>query len=165
MGRKPRNSDTRESNSRTAASRSAMRTTHQSRFYIPPEVIPKDMTYAWVAITFDNAGTQNKDNWNQKYRAGWSPVPRDRHPELFPPVPKIGFGSDDNSYIDEGGLILCEKPSADVRRDKATLEARSKQLMNGTQWTQAAGSNPFAQTMPRFDESKTEFGHKAEFKE
>jgi hypothetical protein len=83
----------------------------------------------------------------------------------FRPVPNIGFGSDDNSYIDEGGLILCEKPSADVRRDKATLEARSKQLMNGTQWTQAAGSNPFAQTMPRFDESKTEFGHKAEFKE
>ena len=60
MGRKPRNSETRESTTRTAESRSAMRTTHQSRFYIPPEVIPKTMTYAWVAITFDNAGTQNK---------------------------------------------------------------------------------------------------------
>jgi hypothetical protein len=85
MGRKPRNSETRESTTRTAESRSAMRTTHQSRFYIPPEVIPKTMTYAWVAITFDNAGTQNKDNWNQKYRAGWTPVPRDRHPGCFRP--------------------------------------------------------------------------------
>jgi len=165
MGRKPRSSEARDSNTRAAESRQEAKTTHQSRFYIPPNVIPRGVTYAWVAVAFDNAGTFNKDNWNNKFRAGWRPVPRDRHPELFPPVPNIGFGSDDDRYINEGGLILCEKPTVDVRRDRDALERLARQQMEGQKWTQAQGANPFAQTMPRFDESKTEFGHSAQFKE
>lgn len=165
MGRKPRNSETRDSNSRTAETRKVHKSTHESRFHIPAEVIPRGMTYAWVAVAFDNSGTYNKDNWNNKYRSGWRPVPRDRHPELFPPVPNIGFGTDDDKYINEGGLILCEKPSVDVKRDRDIVEARARKLMEGTNWTQSSGTNPFAQTLPRFDESKTEFGHVTQFKD
>ena len=80
-------------------------------------------------------------------------------------MPNIVFGSNDDRYINEGGLILCEKPTVDVRRDRDALERLARQQMEGQKWTQAQGANPFAQTMPRFDESKTEFGHSAQFKE
>ena len=164
---RPRNADTREANSRATEQRQMPNTAHTSRFYIPPNVVPKGMTYGWVAVAFDNAGTRNDDNWRNKYRAGWRPVPRTRHPELFPVVPNIGFGKDDNDIIEEGGQILCEKPTRDVLAGKAANERKSIDQMNGISWTQGAGQNPFAQTMPRVDlgSTPTEFTHSAEFKE
>ena len=98
---------------------------------------------------------------------GWRPVPRSRHPELFPAVPNIGFGNDDNDIIQEGGQVLCEKPTKDVNAAKVENERKSIEQMNGISWTQGAGQNPFAQTMPRVDlgSTQTEFGHSAEFKE
>ena len=160
---RPRASETRDNETRAAEFRPQPKTTHESRFYIPPQLIPKGMTYAWVAFAFDNAGTPNQDNWNRKYRNGWRPVPRERHPELFPPVPNIGMGVDDETNIKEGGQILCEKPTRDVEADWAVNEKRARQQMEGINWTQGAGQNPM---MPRFDQSsKTEFGHSAEFKD
>tara|TARA_R110000787_G_scaffold90493_1_gene190997 strand:- start:2059 stop:2439 length:381 start_codon:yes stop_codon:yes gene_type:complete len=125
------------------------------------------MTYAWVAVTFDNAGTQNTDNWRNKYRSGWRPVPRDRHSELFPPVPNVGFGEDGDDLIKEGGQILCEKRTQDVQADRLTVENRTREQMAGIDWAQGANQNPFAQTMPRVDlgSTKTEFTHAATFKD
>jgi len=164
---KPRSSETREAGTRAAKSREVPKTTHTSRFYIPKEVIPKGMTYAWVAVAFDNSGTPNSDNWRNKYRAGWRPVPRNRHPELFPPVPNIGFGDDSDDLIKEGGQVLCEKPTADVNAAKRENERKSLEQMQGVSWTQGQNMNPFAQTMPRVDlgSTPTEFAHSAEFKE
>lgn len=161
--RKPRSSETRESEGRAAKQRPVPQSAHQSRYYIPPHVIPKGMTYAWVAVSFDNAGTPNADNWHRKYRKGWRPVPRERHSDLFPPVPNIGFGDDTDDMIKEGGQILCERPTRDVMEDRKANERAAKQQMDGVNWTQGPNQNPF---MPRFDESsKTEFTHQAEFKE
>lgn len=163
MGRKPRSAETRESESRVASQRAVPSSAHTSRYHIPLHVIPKGMTYAWVAVAHDNAGTPNQDNWQRKYRKGWRPVPRDRHPDLFPPVPNVGFGEDTDGFIKEGGQILCERPTADVVADKKALERAAKAQMDGVNWTQGPNQNPF---MPRFDESsKTEFAHQAEFKE
>jgi len=164
---RPRSAEAREATSRGAEARPVPKTTHTSRLYIPPHVIPKGMTYAWVAVAFDNAGTPNSDNWRNKYRAGWRPVPRTRHPDLFPPVPNIGFGDDSDDMIKEGGQVLCEKSTRDVNAAKAENERKSLEQMNGISWTQGAAQNPFAQTMPRVDygSSKTEFAHAAEFKE
>lgn len=162
MQRKPRSSEARDAVGRAAESRPVPKVNHQSRFYIPPHLIPKGMTYAWVAFAFDNAGTPNQENWQVKYRNGWRPVPRSRHPELFPPVPNIGFGNDDDTTIKQGGQILCEKPTPDVNDDKKANLARAKAQLDGVSWMQSSGQNPF---MPRFDESKTEFGHATEFKE
>ena len=160
---RPRSTDTREATSRASEVRESPKPSHVGRFYIPPHVIPKNMTYAWVATAFDNAGTPNSDNFRTKYRNGWRPVPRSRHPELFPPVPNIGMGMDDETNIKEGGQILCEKPTCDVEADQAENAKRARQQMEGINWTQGAGQNPM---MPRFDQStKTEFGHSAEFKD
>lgn len=159
---KARNSETRDTQSRVAQARKVPQATHQSKFYIPAHVIPKGMTYAWVAVAYDNAGTQNAENWRAKYRAGWRPVPRTRHPDLFPPVPDVGFGADNDDLIKEGGQILCEKPTADVLAAKEANAAAAKAQMDGVSWMMAAGQNPF---MQRFDQSNTTFGHAAEFKE
>jgi len=165
MARKPRSSETRENASRSAESRKSPPSAHTSRFYIPPHVIPKGFTYAWVAVAHDSAGTQNADNWRNKYRNGWRPVPRDRHPELFPSVPNVGFGDDTDDLIKEGGQILCEKPTKDVEEDRKALAKRSRDQEKGVSWMQQQGANPFAQTMPGFDKSQTTFKHEAEFKE
>lgn len=165
MGRKPRSAETRESGTRSAEQRQMAQSGHTSRFYIPPHVIPKGVTYAWVAVAHNSAGEKNEDNWRNKYRNGWRPVPRDRHPELFPPVPDVGFGVDNDSIIKEGGQILCEKPTKDVEADKAALAKRSRAQEKGVSWMQQQGQNPFAQTMPGFDKSQTNFKHEAEFKE
>jgi hypothetical protein len=164
---RPRSSETREATNRAADSRPVPKTTHTSRFYIPPNVIPKGMTYAWVAVAFDNAGTPNADNWRNKYRSGWRPVPRDRHPELFPAVPNIGFGEDTDDLIKEGGQILCEKPTSDVLAARAENDKKARQQVEGVNWAQGPNMNPFAQTMPRVDLGSTpvEFGHSAEFKD
>lgn len=157
-----RSAKTRGAESRASSERSVPKTVHTSRFYIPTSVIPAGMTYAWVAVAHDSTGTPNADNWRNKFRNGWRPVPRDRHPDLFPPVPNIGFGDDTDDVIKEGGQILCEKPTADVQKDQADNAARAKQQMDGINWTQAPGQNPF---LPRFDNSTQEFKHGAEFKE
>ena len=160
---RPRSTETRDMESRSANEREVPKSAHQSRFYIPPHVIPKGTTYGWVAVTYDNAGTPNQDNWYNKFRNGWRPVPRDRHPELFPAVPNIGFGEDNDAMIKQGGQILCERPTADVVRDRKANEAKSLAQMKGVNWTQGADQNPF---MPRFDQSSPiEFAHSAEFKE
>lgn len=163
---RPRSSETREAESRASDAREVPKTTHTSRFYIPPHIIPKNTTYAWVAVKFDEAGTPNQSNWANKYRSGWRPVPRSRHPDIFPMIPNVGFGASDGEIIEEGGQILCEKPTRDVNASKKENERRALEQMNGISWTQDSGQNPFAQTMPRFDESsKVQFGHNAEFKE
>lgn len=163
---RPRSAETRDATSRAATEREVPKTVHTSRYYIPPEKIPKNMTYAWVAVAFDNTGTPNADNWRKKYRNGWRPVPRDRHPELFPSVPNIGFGDDTDDMIKEGGQILCERPTKDVLRDRKLVEDAAIQQMRGINWAQGPNQNPFAQTLPRFDQSSDiQFGHAAEFKE
>lgn len=162
MARKARSADTRENGTRAAEQRSVPSSGHQSRFYIDPKVWPPGMTYAWVAVAHDSSNTPNIENWQNKYRNGWRPVPRDRHPDLFPKVPNIGFGEDTDDTIRTGGQILCEKPTTDVERDKANQANRAKQQMDAINWTQAPGENPF---MPRVDKSNTTFGHAAAFKE
>jgi hypothetical protein len=50
-----------------------------------------------------------------------------------------------------------------VQAAVAANEAKSREQMEGINWTQGQGQNPF---MPRFDNStKTEFTHAAAFKE
>lgn len=163
---KARSAEARETKSRSAEARAVPKTIHTSRFYVPPSVWPKGMTYAWVAVAHDSSGTPNADNWRNKYRNGWRPVPRTRHPDLFPMVPNVGFGDDTDDLIREGGQILCEKATAEVEADKAANEQRSIAQMQAIDWTQDVNANPFAKTMPRVDKgSKTEFGHAAAFKQ
>jgi hypothetical protein len=160
-----RTASTRNAGSRAATQRATPQTTHTSQFYIPPEVIPKGFTYRWVAVAHDSAGTPNQQNWQAKFTAGWRPVPRDRHLDMFPPIPNVGFGEDTSDVINRGGQILCEKPTAEVERDRAAIEAHSRQQMEAIDWTQDVSANPFAKTLPRVDNgSNTTFGHMAAFK-
>jgi hypothetical protein len=164
---RPRSTDTREATSRASEVRESPKPSHVGRFYIPPHVIPKNMTYAWVATAFDNAGTPNSDNFRTKYRNGWRPVPRDRHPDLFPSVPNIGFGADDDELIKEGGQVLCEKLTRDVEKARNDINKKTQDQMDGINWAQGQNMNPFSQTMPRrdFGSTPTEFKHSAEFKD
>lgn len=163
---KSRDSEARATTSRAAQQRPDPGVNHTSQFYIPPKAIPKGFTYRWVAVEHDSGGTRNEQNWQVKYSAGWRPVPRSRHMDIFPPIPDVGFGGDTTDIIKRGGQILCEKATVDVERDRELNAARAKQQMDAIDWTQDKNSNPFAQTMPRVDRgSQTTFSHAAEFKE
>lgn len=74
------------------------------KYYIPPEKIPSGSSYEWR--TYAVIGEVDSIGAFHLTRAGWTPVPASRHPELKAP------GSDGDHIIIEG-MILMER-SAEV---------------------------------------------------
>lgn len=81
-------------------------------FYIDPSVIPDGWTYEWKRFS-----TVNKEDFaylNAQKRAGWTPVPAERHPDKVPDDQKDG-------NILFKGMILMERPTEIVEERKAML--------------------------------------------
>lgn len=161
MPRKPRSSETRNAQTRASDAREMPQAVHESIFYIDPKKWRTGYTYAWVGVECMNQPMQT--NWEMKYRKGWRPVPRDRHPDLFPPMPDIGFANGNDTIVRRGGQILCERPTADVENDRRILNDKAVTQMNSINWSQSHDANPL---IPRVNHSSpVQFGHAASFKE
>jgi hypothetical protein len=104
----------------------------QSKLHIPKELIPPGMTYGFVRVATLNEPDGN--NWQNKMISGWKPVPRDRHLNLFPFIPIPGV-SQNEQYINVGDLILCEKSTRDVERDRRERERDTMEQMQSISWT------------------------------
>jgi hypothetical protein len=95
-------------------------------FYIPPSVIPEGWSYEWKRDTL--LGKEDPAYKVQLARAGWEPVPANRHPEMMP----IG----NYSVIERKGMILMERPASltkeardvELRRAKGQVRAKEAQL-------------------------------------
>jgi hypothetical protein len=131
----PRNEPRPESSRERAAARAAALRDHmgdmddgEDRFAIRDSSIPDGWTYEWKRKT-----TYGKDDPSydvQVARAGWDPVPADRHPEYMPP----GFKG---KTIERDGMILCERPTEivmerrEMERRKAKGQVRDKEIQLG----------------------------------
>lgn len=129
---KPRHQESRAAESRKADLRAMPRSAYESRLYIPPNIIPKGMTYSWVRVASLNQPDNN--NWRDKIARGWKPVPRERHVDRFPHIPLPGI-QDDATYINNGDLILCEKPTREVAADKRAQQQETWEQMNAVSFS------------------------------
>jgi len=100
----------------------------EDKFFIDLGTVPEGWTYEWKRKT-----TYGKDDPSydvQVARAGWDPVPADRHPAYMPP----GFKG---PTIERDGMILCERPTEiveerrDMERRKARQQVRDKEIQLG----------------------------------
>lgn len=166
-----RAAQTRLRSARKSDLRKVPQNAHQSALYVPKHVWPPGMTYGWVSIATLNE--PNHTNWAQKVRNGWTPVPRERHPDLFPSMPIPGFEDKASQYILVGNnTILCEKPTRLVEEAAAEKRRNNAEVIQQTaQWT-GEQSGTFDGVTPKADfgsetgiERVTAMQRQAEFKE
>lgn len=134
MARQSRQAQARATETRKASHRPELQSVFESTLHIPEHIIPDGMTYAWVRAAWLNQ--PDNTNVSNKIRAGWKPVPRDRHIDQFPIIDIPGVAQSNVSVIAEGGLILCEMPTRDFKRRRAELDAKNRDVMEGIAWQQ-----------------------------
>lgn len=167
MGRPPgtknaRVNETRSADNRNNNQRQMPTSAFMGRLYIDPNEIPQGITYAWIDI--GTVSAPNDENWQMKSSDGWVPVPRNRHPKYARGSLLPGRQSDPYAdVIVRGGLLLCEKSSAEVDAAKEACRAIAMQrYQKVSEWRSGEGSDPL---MPRFDNSSApEFGAGVKFK-
>ncbi len=142
--RATRKTATRAATSRQAGMRARPLNEMQSVLYIDQRDIPAGMTYRWIAETVLQNPTPN--NVTRQLRAGWRPVPSDRHPEWQPPV--IPGLTEADPLIRNGGLLLCERPTHDIEQDVSRLEDATRDALN-----RASFAADQVDGVPRFDDS------------
>lgn len=129
MERQSRQAQSRAAGTRRAGRREDLQAIFQSPLHIPEHNIPDGMTYAWVRAAWLNQPDNN--NVSKKVRAGWNPVPRSRHPDLYPVIDIPGVAKTNEEVIAEGGLILCEMPTKAFKRRREALEAENRRIIDG----------------------------------
>lgn len=141
MTAQSRQAQSRAAGERKAGRRKELQVDFQSTLHIPEHEIPDGMTYAWVRA----AWFEKPDNTNvsKKMRAGWEPVKRDAHPSLFGALNIPGIVQTNETYITEGGLVLCQMPTHKFKQRKAALAAESAKVMNGVQGLDMVGAPTF----------------------
>lgn len=140
----PRDSDTRENNSRPAK-------------WMPPTLLPEinqDPGYAYRYVRVSTLGETDANNVSAKFREGWEPVKASDHPEAY------ATQNPDSRYkdaIETGGLILCRIP-------KEYMDQRAEHYSKLTEDQVSAVDNAYMRDedhrMPKFSErdSKVTFG-------
>lgn len=148
----PRARDSRDGESRTASTRDAderelLADDMESALYIPRAEWPQGKTYRWVRA--EAGGAADNKNWSQMTRVGWTPVPRERHKNRFPLITMPGQGDVSDGAIIYGGLILCERDSRLVDRDRQRQQAETRAQNDSISTYVEQGTNQY----PRFNQS------------
>ena len=78
-------------------------------FYVDPESIPEGWTYEWKRHS--TYGLEDPAYQIQLARAGWTPVPASRHPEMMP------YGTSHDTVLRKG-MILMECPTEIIQERK-----------------------------------------------
>lgn len=145
--RTSRSGQSRSARTRASEQRAVPATHYQSRLYVPPHMIPKGFTYAWVREATLNE--PDPDNVTDRLILGWKPVPATDHPEMVPP-PLPGYEDQVPTIIRRGGLILCKRPTKDVVADRRLMEHENIQMLQDVAWTGQEDPN-----LPRFNSGDT----------
>lgn len=141
MPRRSRAAETRESEMRPDS-----QSNFQSMTYFPRHLWPKGMTCRWIRVA---AGAQpDNARWAQANMQGWKPMTTDEAPAYSIPNPD---GSPPAAGIVRiGDLILCKRPTADIRRDQESQERSTQDQMAALD--DYVRENPDAD-IPRFNRS------------
>lgn len=104
------------------------------RFAVDQNIIPDGWSYEWKRKTL--LGKEDPAYQVELARAGWEPVPADRHPETMP------MGGNFNT-IERDGMILMERPKeltdearqVEYRRARNQVRAKEQQLTSAPDGT------------------------------
>jgi len=143
---KPNDRTSRTEQSRTMETRRRTRRVPYTIHTIPRELWPADMEYFLVRTSL--LGEPDQNNIAKRMQEDWYPVPPERHPELIPP-PLPGYEGVQKSILEEGGLMLCEKPRDFVEEDRKKQEDKQREMMEGINGYIEGGTSE----MPRFVET------------
>jgi hypothetical protein len=110
--------------------------TYSSPLNIPLDIIPEGWTYSWIRLGVLDIEDKQRDS--QTKMMGYTPVPKDRHPELAIGG-HLGSKVSDN-FIIYSNLLLCEIPTVIVeerqKRMFLELERRMSQMRLTDQFSQ-----------------------------
>lgn len=153
--RSSRLNDSRGMNTRRAEARVAPAAAFTGRLYIDPARIPPGVTYAWKRATARNQ--PDPDNMRLSLQKGWRPVPVDRHPEWSPPDMRAIFGDAYNAptVIMNGGLVLCERNTSDIRRERETMADENLRRISSVSWANSAAQEDNLMPMQDFGSHTT----------
>lgn len=141
MARRTRNSETRN-----AEQRPDMESQFQSTLFFPRHRWAKGMTCRWIRVAA--AGRVDNENWAKAHQRGWRPVPADQAPEYS--IPNPDGTTTPGAIIRVADHILCQKPTAQVERDKEDLQQMTRDRLRYLD--EFVRENPDAD-VPRFNYS------------
>ena len=121
-------------------------------FWVDPAVIPEGWTYEWKTHTIYNA--EDPTYTTALQRAGWTPVPASRHPEMMP------RGAKDLTILRKG-MMLMERPKEiteeirqiELRRARAQVRVKEEQLSAAPpgQFERANKDNPLVKVKKGYE--------------
>jgi hypothetical protein len=118
---------------------------HVDSFYVNPDWAPEGWMYQKIATHI--AGKENHYHVQAMMRGGWRPVMASRHPELMPK----GY----EGPIEQGGLMLFERPKVLNDRAQARQEAENRSVLKNAE---AKLYETPANTGPRDDPGLSKLG-------
>ena len=133
-----------------AGGRTRKRGSEGNPFHIPPEIVPPNMGYQWVAVSVFNQGQVG--HVQHMVNNGWTDVPTERHAGLFLPVGAKGPIEIDGQRLMENRIeLINEARSEDKRNADRPVEqvTRAFGIKGGTNFdTDARGAraNTFVET-------------------
>ena len=93
------------------------------KYYVRPELIPDGWVYQWKRHTI--LGQEDPQYMAEVYRAGWRPVPAERHPGEWGP-------KDQKGSVLIGGQMLMERPVELDEEAQAEQRFLASQQVNGS---------------------------------
>ena len=126
-------SEGRATENRDQIIRNIQNNSYMDTLYIPPEMIPPGMEYAWGTISV--RGEPRPGRMIELRRKGWNIVPADRHPELF----FADFSNNTSStagHIERTGLVLIERLIEYGEIERKMHEGRNLEIMTSMPGTE-----------------------------
>lgn len=142
-----RDEETRDASTRDFRSRRMEHKRLAHALDIPPHIIPKNKTYFWGAdmLSVTGGNRPNEGRIATMRMNGYSPVPRDRHPELM--FSGIEEESDrTKSYIYRKGSILMEMDKREADEIKRDIYNITQETVSQTHGTDQFRGRPGMQT-------------------
>ena len=104
---------------------------------------PPGWTYAWILASI--YGEPN-ERINHKMMDGWSPVPADRHPNLFFNDVVDGRRSPSQAgYISYKGVIVCERPTVICQKEEEAYRQRANKAASSIPDADKYMNDPYMQ--------------------
>lgn len=108
----------------------------QDEFRVDADIIPDGWSYEWKR--YSTLNQEDPSYISELARHGWTPVPRERHPEFMPLNSK-------SKVIERKGLVLMERPAQITEMYKQRdFEAARRQNMLTKEKLRETGPNEFA---------------------
>lgn len=114
--------------------------------YVDERIIPRGMAYQWCATKAIDGARSTAHFYGA---TGWSPVSASRHDGIFAPA---GYQGD----IEFGGLILMEKPKAEVDAELAANAAKAHKQVGD--WAKRNAADGFSGTVRVQDQTAEAIG-------